>query len=251
MTDHARLPQGYRLHAFDRVGSTNDVARRLAEAGGPEGAVVSARVQTAGRGRHGRTWVSPPGNLYATVLLRPERAVAETSALSLVAGLALADALALLGAAPGRLKLKWPNDVLIDGAKVAGLLLESGADGTATDWVVVGSGVNLVSAPQGTSYPATSLAAAGLSGLSPERVLGVYLERLDARYRAWRADGFGRLRGDWLGHALGIGEPIRLRLAEGEISGRFVDLTPGGALLLEDRDGGRRTVTAGDVVYGH
>ena len=147
MSDPVRLPSGYRVYAYDEVGSTNDLARRLAEEGEPEGAVVLARAQTAGRGRHGRIWSSPAGNLYVSVLLRPGRGLGETSALSLVSGLALADALAELGADGSRLKLKWPNDVLIDGAKVAGLLLESGGAGSTAAWVVVGSGVNLVSAP--------------------------------------------------------------------------------------------------------
>lgn len=251
MTDPPRLPPGYHLHVFDEVGSTNDVARSLAAAGAPEGTVVWARTQSRGRGRHGRTWTSPRGNLYATVLLRPERSLAETAALSLVSGLALAEALAELGPPAVDLRLKWPNDVLIGGAKVAGILLESGSDASGGGWVVIGSGVNLRSAPASTAYPATSLDAAGFPPVPPEVVLGGYLERLDARYRAWREGGFARLRAHWLLRARGLGDPLRLRLAEGELEGRFVDLTTSGALLLEDARGRRRVVTAGDVVYGH
>jgi BirA family biotin operon repressor/biotin-[acetyl-CoA-carboxylase] ligase len=257
VTTHPWLPAGYTLHAFDTVASTNDEAKRLAEGGAGSGTVVWARVQTSGRGRHGRAWESPRGNLYASVLLRPPCALGEAAALSLVSSLALVEA--LRGLAPERPgpKVKWPNDVLIGGAKVAGILLESGGldggggSGEQTDWVVIGSGVNLVSWPEGTPYPATSLAAAGYGEVAPERVLEAYLARLDVRYRIWRRRGFAGLRRAWRLCALGIGDPIRLRLADDELQGRFVDLTAAGGLLFEDHAGARREVTAGEVVFGH
>lgn len=252
MTGAPRLPAGYALHAFDTVASTNDEAKLLAEAGAEAGAVVWARVQTRGRGRHGRSWASPRGNLYASVMLRPRCPLADAAALSLVSSLALVEALETLAPERPRPKVKWPNDVLIDGAKVAGILLESGGGNhDRADWVVIGSGVNLVSWPQEADYPATSLAAAGYGDVTPERMLEAYLARLDGRYRTWRRRGFAGLRRDWRSRALGIGDPIRLRLADGELQGRFVDLTPAGGLLFEDRAGGRREVTAGEVVFGH
>src|SRR5690606_31944179 len=122
------LPPGYVLHAFDRVESTNDEARRLAEQGAAAGAVVVATEQLKGRGRHGRAWASPPGNLYASLLLRPEAGLAEVAQLSLVASLALAETLIALGPPAANVRVKWPNDVLVRGAKVAGLLLESAVD---------------------------------------------------------------------------------------------------------------------------
>lgn len=248
-----RLPPGYTLHALGEVASTNDEAVRLAETGAPEAQVVWARAQTRGRGRHGRSWASPVGNLYASVLLRPACSMRAAAGLSLVSGLAVVEALQTLGPGLAELKLKWPNDVLLGGAKVAGILLESGGGGREgeADWVVIGSGVNLASAPVDTPYPASSLAAAGFAGLTPALVLEGYLGRLDHWYRVWRAEGFEAVRRAWLVHGFGLGSAIRLRLAREELVGRFVDLTASGTLLLEQGDGRRREVAAGDVLYGH
>ncbi|MGH6912481.1 MAG: biotin--[acetyl-CoA-carboxylase] ligase, partial [Geminicoccales bacterium] len=168
MSGDVGLPDGFVLCALDSVASTNDEARGRAEAGASGGLVITAREQTEGRGRYGRSWASPPGHLYASVLLRPDCAMAATTQLSLLAGLALAGALEGLGPPGLDLKLKWPNDVLIGGAKVAGLLLEGTArpDGRAA-WVLVGSGINVASYPDGTPYPATSLREAGFAEVAP------------------------------------------------------------------------------------
>jgi BirA family biotin operon repressor/biotin-[acetyl-CoA-carboxylase] ligase len=245
------LPEGYVLHRFGAIGSTNDEARRLAEAGAPAGQVVLAAEQTAGRGRAGRTWTSPPGNLYVSVLLRPGRDLATFGQLSLIASLALAEAVAGLTATPSAVSLKWPNDVLLKGDKIAGILLESGGDGgSGGRFVIIGSGVNLVSAPEDTPYPATSLAREGITGVTPERLLASYLEALE-RWRAlWEQAGFAEIRAAWLARAANLHGPIRLRLPGEETAGRFADLTPGGALILELQDGSRREIAAGDVVLG-
>lgn len=245
-----RLPDGYVLHLFDRVGSTNDEAKRLAEAGAASGQVVVGREQTKGRGRHGRSWSSPPGNLYASVLLRPDCSLAETAQLSLLASLALVEALERLGPPGLDLALKWPNDVLIRGAKTAGILLESGhAPGTAGRWVVIGSGVNVASCPDGLPYPTTALEREGFAP-APLAVLEAYLQSLDVWLARWRRSGFAAVRSAWRARCHGLGQEIRLRLEHEELLGRFVDLTSTGALLLESADGRRRELAAGDVLYG-
>lgn len=244
------LPEGFLLHAFDRLPSTNDEAKRLAEAGAAEGQVVFALEQTRGRGRHGRQWHSPPGNLYASVLLRPGCPMADTAQLSLLASLALAGALVRLGPPDLDLALKWPNDVLLGGAKTAGILLESAArpDG-GVDWVVVGSGVNIVSHPMDTPYPATALAHQGFAPMEPAALLDAYLGALARWYARWRAEGFAPVRAAWRARSLGLGARIRLRLEDRELEGRFVDLSATGALVLEQADGSRREIAAGDVLY--
>ncbi len=249
MTAAARLPDGFVLQAHDRLGSTNDEAMRLAATGAPAGLVISAREQTRGRGRHGRAWASPPGNLYASVVLRPDCALAAAAQLSLVAGLALGEALVELGPPPLDLALKWPNDVLIGGAKAAGVLLEGtgDADGRAA-WVVIGTGVNLASHPEDTSYPATCLARAGFPELTPQAVLEAYLAALDRWLGRWQSAGFGAVRQAWLGRAHRLGGEIRVGLARGELRGRFLDLTDTGSLLLEQAGGRRREIAAGEVL---
>lgn len=248
MTSTPRLPAGFVLHRFDRLESTNDEARRLAEAGAPSGQVVIAREQTRGRGRHGRIWESPPGNLYASVLLRPDCTVGVSAQLSLIAALALAEALDGLAPSGREPRLKWPNDVMIGPAKVAGFLLEGAAGaGARSAWVIVGSGVNLISCPEDAPYPITSLARAGYGALAPLTVLEAYLDRLATWLERWRADGFEPARRAWLTRAFGIGEEVRLRLDREEVSGRFLDLTAGGALILQQAGRRPRHIAAGEL----
>jgi BirA family transcriptional regulator, biotin operon repressor / biotin---[acetyl-CoA-carboxylase] ligase len=245
-----RLPPGYVLHAFDRIESTNDEARRLAEQGVAAGVVVVAAEQLKGRGRHGRVWHSPPGNLYASLLLRPDCSIADAAQLSLVASLALAEALVGLAPPGADVRVKWPNDVLVRGAKAAGLLLESAAGaGERVAWVVVGSGVNIASAPADTPYPATALSYEGFAPLAPLDLLARYLGALDGWLARWRAGGFAAVRPAWLARGCGVGDQVRLRLATGELTGRFLDVTEQGALLVGQDGDRRRQITAGELIY--
>jgi BirA family biotin operon repressor/biotin-[acetyl-CoA-carboxylase] ligase len=245
-----QLPPGYVLHAFDRLESTNDEARRLAQQGAEAGAVVVAAQQLKGRGRHGRVWQSPPGNLYASVLLRPQCTIAVSAQLSLVASLALAEAVVGLAPPDADVRVKWPNDVLVRGAKVAGLLLESAsAAGERVAWVVVGSGVNIESAPAGTPYPATALAHEGFLPVAPLDLLARYLGALDRWLGRWRDGGFAAVRPAWLALGCAVGDRIRLRLAHEELAGRFLGVTEQGALLVGQDGDRQRRITAGELIY--
>lgn len=247
MSEKPRLPEGYRLVALDTVGSTNDEAKRLARNGAPAGTVVWTKEQTAGRGRRGRNWTSPPGNLYLSLLLRPGGTAARAAQLGFVAAVALGDAL-LDVARPGlRLAYKWPNDLLADGRKLAGILLESETSGgEAVDFAVIGIGVNIASKPEGTEYPATSLAGEGIAGVSPADLLTALLRHFDEWQHRWQRDGFAPLRAAWLARAAGLGKDIRVRLERMTLFGRFLDLDDDGALLLETAEG-RRRIAAGEV----
>ncbi|MCC2664256.1 MAG: birA, partial [Geminicoccaceae bacterium] len=170
--------------------------------------------------------------------------------LSLVAGLALGEALVRLGPPQLDLQLKWPNDVLIRGAKAAGILIEGTSDAAGrAAWVIVGSGVNIVSCPEDTPYPATCLLREGFAALSPLAVLEAYLLELDAWLGRWREAGFGAVRRAWLARGLGVGGAIQLRLDRDEFTGRFLDLTETGSLLVEEAGGRRREIAAGEVFY--
>jgi BirA family biotin operon repressor/biotin-[acetyl-CoA-carboxylase] ligase len=251
VSDDGPLPNPYVLCALDRVDSTNDEVRRRADAGAPPGLVVLAGQQTRGRGRHGRTWTSPTGNLYASVLVAAQGPLATSAQLSFVAGLALAEAIERHAPGGVELRLKWPNDVLIGRAKVAGILLESLAgtgDPHATQ-VIIGTGVNIASYPADTPYPATSLDAQGFAPVTPHALLGAYLGALDHWFRQWCANGFAPLRTAWRARSLGLGEEIRLRLEREDLLGRFVDVTATGSLLLDLGAGGQREIAAGDVFY--
>jgi BirA family biotin operon repressor/biotin-[acetyl-CoA-carboxylase] ligase len=245
-------PAGYRLVELDEVDSTNEEARRRAAAGEPGPLWISAARQVKGRGRRGREWVAPPGNLSATLLLRPARPAADCAQLSFVAALAAADMLARQVPA---ITLKWPNDVLAGGRKIAGILLETetGADGTAA-WLAIGIGVNLKAFPEETDLPATSVAAliaadGGHPAPSPQDALLDLADAFAKWYEAWREAGFQPVRDGWLSRAHGLGQRIRVRLAREELSGVFRDIDDAGALVLGLPGGVTRNISAGEVFF--
>ncbi|HSU04674.1 MAG TPA: biotin--[acetyl-CoA-carboxylase] ligase [Acetobacteraceae bacterium] len=230
---------------YDSVGSTNDEARRLAEAGAAHGTVVVAREQTAGRGRNGRRWVSPPGNLHLSILLRVGLTASRLT-VSRLAELGFVAALAVAGAtdafAPGRAMLKWPNDVLVDGAKLSGILLEPVAQA-----VIVGIGINVLHVPLAAPYPVTSLALIGNTGATVDAARSELLDAFARWFGLWQRVGFDPVRAAWLSRAHPIGTGLRVTTATEVISGCFGGLADNGALLLNRSDGARRIV-AGDVM---
>lgn len=234
------MPAGFTLVSLDSVESTNEEALRLARSGAPAGSVVWARRQTAGRGRRGRAWDSPAGNLYCSVVLRPRSANA--AQVSFVAAIAVADALAALGCrvAP---TLKWPNDVLMGGRKIGGILLESSPmrrDEVAV--TVVGTGVNVATHPDDGS---TALRNEGVD-VEVETVLSGYLRHLALWLERWQGEGFAPVRTAWLDRATGVGTAIEVRLHTETLPGVFTGLDEDGVLLLETASGLRR-ISAGDV----
>ena len=243
----AALPAGFRLHRFGSVASTNDEARRLAQQGAPDRTVILAERQTAGRGRYSRQWESPRGNLYASFVFRPPLSPRYAAQIGYVAAVAVYDTVAALTGRPAAVACKWPNDVLVGGAKIAGILPESsiGADG-ALEWIVLGIGINIVSAPADAVRPATSLLAQGGAGLDTGTVLAALGRTLDRWMLRWLGDGFGSVRQAWLDRAGPLGGEIRVILPDRSIEGNFGGLDPDGALIL-DTASGQETVHSGEV----
>jgi BirA family biotin operon repressor/biotin-[acetyl-CoA-carboxylase] ligase len=245
--DPAAGAAGARLIACDTLDSTNAEALTRARAGEQGPLWITARTQTAGRGRRGHAWISEPGNLYATLLVTNPAAARRVPQLSFVGALAVVDAIsAVASPLAQRLALKWPNDVLCDGAKISGLLLEG--EGQGRDMAVaIGIGVNCAHHPENMRYPATSLSAAGATA-SPEALFQALSGAMSRRLTQWsRGAGFVSIRADWLARAAGIGGAIRVRLPERDISGRFETLDDDGRLLLRLPEGGIEPVTAGEV----
>jgi BirA family biotin operon repressor/biotin-[acetyl-CoA-carboxylase] ligase len=250
MTCDPRLPPVYKLIALDEVDSTNAEAKRRATDGAVDGTLVWARSQSAGRGRRGRSWESPPGNLYCSLILRPDCRLAEATQLCFVAALAVYDAVGSVGVAGLEAWCKWPNDVLLGAGKIAGILLEcETGERAAPAWVVLGVGVNVASYPEDTEQPATSLHAEG----SPEATVVDMLEAFSRHFqvwsRRWLDDGFAAVHEVWLARAKGLGEPIRVRLANQTLDGTFAGLDGDGALILET-GGATRRITSGEVFLG-
>lgn len=230
------LPDGWTLVALDSVGSTNDEAMQLADSGASEGTVVWSREQTGGRGRRGRHWASPVGNLYTSTILRPDCAAPRAAELGFAAALAVAD----IVPAGRQVRVKWPNDVLVDGGKVAGILLESAVGQTGrVQHVVAGIGVNVGFAPQlpEMRYPGSAL------GGSVEAALEKLAASLALRIAEWRREGFEMVRAAWLAQAGPLGAEVDVKLGEELVRGRFAGLDREGALLLDTAAGPRKIVS--------
>jgi BirA family transcriptional regulator, biotin operon repressor / biotin---[acetyl-CoA-carboxylase] ligase len=250
---------GYRLAAFDKIGSTNAEAMLRARAGegGPIWFVTSE--QTAGRGRRFRPWVAPRGNLASSILEVMDVAPAAAATLGFAAGLALEAALRKLsvdaalrmaGSDGLDFSLKWPNDVLAGGKKLAGILLEAEATVGGGLAVVVGIGTNVVAAPEGTPTPATSLKAIGID-VSAEDLFAA-LSDAWAEFRAIWDDGrgFSEIRRLWLARAAGLGEAVSIKSGDTLIEGVFDTIDEQGCLIIRTSAGQRVPVTAGDVYFG-
>lgn len=239
------LPLGWRLEHFATIGSTNDSARERALGGDPGRLWIVADEQTKGRGRLGRNWTSPQGNLHASALLIDPAPIAQASEIGFVAGLALHRAVADLG---GRdFFLKWPNDLVRRGAKVAGLLAEGVALPNGGFACVMGIGVNCAVAPEGAPYPVASLSSALGRTVAPAELFERLAQRFAETLATWRAgEGFAEIRTAWLEIAAGIGASIRISGADGGRSGVFETIDSRGRLLLR-RDGRLEIVEAADV----
>lgn len=237
-------PQGYGIIRYRELDSTNSEACRIAEKGGAEHGPlwISAARQTAGRGRRGRAWDSGAGNLAATLLIRLQTPQVAVGQLSFVAALAAAETGAHF-APSAAITVKWPNDVLAEGKKLAGLLLEGGPD-----WLAIGIGINLASFPDGTEFPAISLAQLGIAPPSAEEALTILAARFARWYDAWMKSGFENIRGAWLARAAGLGRPIRARLHNETRTGVFEGIDQTGALLLNEQ-GRLRPIAAGEVFF--
>src|SRR5579859_2296661 len=247
----AGLRFGHPVYLFQRIGSTNDEARRLAQAQAPEGLMVVAEEQSAGRGRAGRRWITPAGSALAfSLVLRPEAPTAQAARLSMLAGLAVCEGIEQAAGVPA--SLKWPNDILLAGQKVGGILVEavSTSDGSERlEFAVVGIGINVATAPGAgeVDFPATALNAQAWRTIERLDLLHAILERLEARYPALNAPDPLPLHADWSARLVWLGEPVVARTPSGEYAGRAESTDPDGALVIRLDSGQRVRVRAGDV----
>jgi BirA family biotin operon repressor/biotin-[acetyl-CoA-carboxylase] ligase len=234
------MTEQFTVWHLEKIGSTNDEARRMAAEGAPHGTVVHADEQTAGRGRLSHTWFSPPGNLYLSILLRTGQPAARAAELGFLASLAVADTVEALLPRQTRTVLKWPNDVLVSGAKIAGILLEQ-VDGAT----IMGIGLNVLQAPSTGAYKATTIVAnGGIASVDGAR--DILLDRLGRHLSVWRTNGFAAIREHWLQRSYPIGAVIRASVGAQPIGGEFAGLDVDGALLL-DTPSGRQRIVAGDI----
>ncbi|HKY07517.1 MAG TPA: biotin--[acetyl-CoA-carboxylase] ligase [Candidatus Binatia bacterium] len=249
LADTRRLKPHF--HYFQEIGSTNTQARALAEAGAREGAIVIAERQTQGRGRLGRAWESPPfTNLYLSIVLRPTLAPRHAPQITLAAAVALVEtAASFLSTAPA---IKWPNDILVNGKKMAGILTEAACTAGRVEYVVLGIGLNVnyrvEAMPDGLRERATSMAVLLGKNVSRESVLARLIRDLDRCYGELEDAGFEALRQRWEAHFGWRGRRVRVDLGDREVLGRALSIDREGALIVEDEQGRRQIIVAGDVI---
>ena len=248
-TGHGPWPEGYARVTLDSVDSTMaEAARRAPEIERPTW--IIAKTQTAARGRRGRPWVVPEGNLNATLIFRPEATAAEAAKRSFLAANALFHALSIYVPVE-KLGLKWPNDVLLSGGKVAGILLESSGQGPFVDWLSIGIGVNLKRTPLGVrdaAFPPTSVFEETEVSIAPMDFLATLANAYATQEGKLMRLGFGRIRDEWLSRAARLGEVITARTGREDITGLFDTIDNDGNLVLITGTG-PRTISAADVYF--
>jgi BirA family biotin operon repressor/biotin-[acetyl-CoA-carboxylase] ligase len=245
--------KNYNFLIFETIDSTNTEALRIAKSGASGDFVILANTQTGGRGSKGRSWISIPGNLHMTILLSVPSSSKNNSQLSFLAANAVYDAFAELLKQKSQaleIKLKWPNDILINSKKVGGLLLESISFGDRT-YIAVGIGINVIEAPSITNFPATSLYDEGLMVENSDELLGALVDVFDKKYRLWLADAnFSSIRKEWLKRAYRLNKVITIDDGNIRISGTFKEIDDFGSIKLQLASGEICSFSSGEVLSG-
>ncbi|MFC3124708.1 biotin--[acetyl-CoA-carboxylase] ligase [Pseudoroseomonas globiformis] len=236
----------WRLRIHEELASTQDEVLAAAKAGEPAGLAIMARRQSAGRGTQGRVWHAPDGNLSLSVLLRPSTPARDIAQWALLTAVALGCVLASTLPSTAAMTFKWPNDVLLDGGKVAGILAEAALDQDRVAWLVLGIGVNLSAAPELQDRPSACLADVAPPPL-PENFADRLLPELARWSQLAERDGFAMIRQAWLKRGPVLGSPLKVRAGKNELAGTFLGLDERGRLLLLEDRGGTHVVAAGEV----
>ncbi len=249
----ASMPYGVGAYLYETLGSTNDKARGFASNGAEKSPLwIITREQTLGRGRRGREWIGLTGNFFASLLWSPQISAADMAGLPFVVALSIREALMQIGVPTSQLACKWPNDILLDGAKVAGTLIEASIDqnsvkNAATDYIIIGVGINLAKAPKDTPYPATSVAGAMDIMFDPIDFLPLLAAQFSHFSTLLEQEGFAPVRTEWLASAYGVGQPVTVNSEEKLLTGTFNGVADDGAFILGLDGGGEKRLYAGDI----
>ena len=236
----------WNIEVFDILPSTMDTAHERAKSHTSENPVIVAREQSGARGRRGNVWIAPPGNLYCSIIIKPQTDIKDVGQYSFIAAVALADIVKPLLDKEFTYQHKWPNDGLINDRKFAGFLIEGGINEVKERYLVLGIGVNIVSAPPEKAC----LAEAGAVGFSSDELLKLYLQKLDEYLEFYRNKGFKPIRDAWIKDAKGLNQDITVRLPHETLQGVFNGLDETGALLLKLDKGGEKVIHSGEVFFG-
>lgn len=245
--DLNKLPDGFDHQAFLSIDSTNKEAIRKLEDGAKTGLWITASEQTLGRGRSGRDWVSKPGNLYCSLIHKVGGDIQKSAQLTFVASLAVRESISEF-IADDHIKCKWPNDILVHGKKICGILLESHEVSNGDNYMIIGIGVNVAHHPDNTMYKTTHINEQSEHIFSHVDVFFILTHKMSQWIDLWQQRGFEHIRESWLTHATGIGENIKVRLPNEQFEGRFIDLDSNGALMLE-MGSETKLIHSGDVFF--
>jgi BirA family biotin operon repressor/biotin-[acetyl-CoA-carboxylase] ligase len=246
MSNGNSLVEDYHLLSYQEVDSTNEEAKRLAVGGASHGAFIWAKKQTHGRGRAAREWVSREGNLFVSVLLSPDIDLKHYQEVSFVAALAVKEMLQPIVGSNYEISLKWPNDVLLNGKKVAGVLLETVLI-AKKNWLIVGVGLNVDSHPKDVRYPATCLTEAGVQIISAKIALSRFIHHFVGRYDMWMKEGFSPVRAAWCEAGFRFGKSVTMEAGDEVINGVFADISPEGFMIVKTAKGDMRIIQAGEM----
>jgi BirA family transcriptional regulator, biotin operon repressor / biotin---[acetyl-CoA-carboxylase] ligase len=243
------MPDGFYHRAYDVIDSTNSQAIRLASTGEKSGLWVTAKEQLSGRGRHGRDWISKPGNFYGSLLYHSGKDLPTSAQLSFVAALALFDTISELIGSNTKVECKWPNDILVNDKKISGILLESVSHGASSpDYMVIGMGINIADHPEAALYPTTCLNHETGRYIEWIVVFNHLVKNMKNWLDSWQGEGFEVIRTAWLKYCKGLGAEITVKQNDEEIRGQFIDLDQNGALMLQI-DGKTKLIHSGDVFF--
>lgn len=245
------LPEGFNLIELNEIDSTNRYAKKLANSGAIEGTLVWAHQQSAGQGRHGRKWISKRGNLFVSLILRPNCTPLRALQFSFVSALAIRDMIVPYLFNPNSIKLKWPNDVLINGRKISGILLETSTPARGNvEWLVIGSGVNLVHHPGlNSNFPSTSLEDEGGKLLPVSLAIEEYARVFKNRWEEWTVGDGSATLSAWEKHAFGLGRAACVRVSNTQFNGRFLGIDKMGALRLSNGGDGEQSFSSGELTF--
>jgi BirA family transcriptional regulator, biotin operon repressor / biotin---[acetyl-CoA-carboxylase] ligase len=242
---------GYKFVLVDQTESTNDDVRAILASDSTQDVVVRAKMQTRGRGRRGRHWDSPPGNLYFSFSKTPPVDPAVLGQISLVVGLAVYRVIRTLLPSPVPIALKWPNDILVNQMKVGGILVETEPlPGRSPIPCIIGIGINILSSPEGVTFPSCALRDFMADCPDPDQLVRGILREFEASYQTWIKDGFDTLRSQWLDVSYGLGKSVSAKSENGlDIDGRFLTLSSDGAVIIRRDDGTDYVVHGSDITY--
>lgn len=240
------MPINWQINQYQQVSSTQDLAHDAANDGAEQGALFQALKQDSGRGRHGNKWSAPLGNLYISFILKPDYDLDKAGQVSFVVACALARALEeYIDTSKHDVKLKWPNDILVDGLKISGILLESNIKENKLDSLIVGIGVNIFNKPE----LATCLNDVAVEPVYVNKIRDLILHEFNVFYTLWQTKGFDPVREFWQERAYGVGQDMTARLPNEKFNGVFGGITDNGALILKEANGNERIINAAEVYF--